>query len=447
MTLRTAAPWLTDDERFPLIPEDRRGLLAELREHPHGPRFNMACGDRLTAGGLARVRAYAERVMSEELLAGGRDARPVWLRDFAAFCLREVPIYRRQGGDPDRFEAIPTIRRADIAREPWSFVPDSMPLDDLIVYYSSGATGSPMDVLSHPEAASMRLPLFEKALRTVGVTLQGGPSRVSIVFVCSQKTTVTYPSLVSYLGGAGHVKINLNPTDWRDPGDRARFLDRCDPEIYSGDPLSLLDLAALPLKTRPKALISSAMTLLPELRRRLETRFACPVVDIYSTCESGPIGLSTEGGIRILPPDLYVEVLRPSGEPCAEGERGEVALTGGRDPFLPMLRYRISDYAAIGRDDQGPILLGFEGRDPVVFVSTAGTTINNIDVTTALRPLALPQFAIRQRKDQSLLVRLRDLALSSETTTALRGVFGSDQPIDFEVIESDEWKVVPYSRD
>jgi phenylacetate-CoA ligase len=407
----------------------------------------MACGDRLTGEGLERVRAYARRVAAEDPLAYRGDMLPPWLREFAAFCLREVPIYRLQGGDPDRFAAIPTIGRADIAREPWSFVPDSIPLDDLIVYYSSGATGSPMDVLSHPETASMRLPLFEKALGKVGVTLEGGASRVSIVFVCSQKTTVTYASLVSYLGGAGHVKINLNPTDWRDPEDRVRFLDRCDPEIYSGDPLSLLDLASLPLTTHPKALISSAMTLLPGVRRQLETRFGCPVVDLYSTCESGPIGIATARGIRILPPDLYVEVLRPNGEPCREGERGEVALSGGRNRFLPMLRYRIGDYAAIRYEPEGPILVDFEGRDPVLFISSTGAAINNIDVTTALRPVALPQFSILQRTDGSLLVRLRDLTMSGDTAVALRGVFGAAQPIDFEAIEADEWKVVPYRRE
>ena len=32
-------------------------------------------------------------------------------------------------------------RRSDIAREPWSLVPDSAPLDDLITYYTAGATG------------------------------------------------------------------------------------------------------------------------------------------------------------------------------------------------------------------------------------------------------------------------------------------------------------------
>ena len=359
-----AAPYLSDDERFPLLGRDERGLLKQLREHPAAPRFNMACGDRLTAAGLSNVRAYEHRVASER--PRWREGEvPQWVRKFAARCLADVPIYRRRGGDENEFVSLPTTTRDDIAREPWSFVPDSAALDDLIVYYTSGANGSPMNVLAHPDFASMRLPLFRAALARFGVTLDGGPERVSILFVCSQQTTLTYASLSSYLGGAGHVKINLNPAEWRDPDDRVRFIDDCNAELYSGDPLSLADLAKLPTRTRPKALISSAMRLQTAMREQLVERFGCPAIDVYSTCESGPIAVAIDDDFEVLPPDLYVELLDRDGRPCAPGERGEVALTGGRNPFLPLLRYRTGDWAAMSYDEEVPRLVQLEGRAPV----------------------------------------------------------------------------------
>ena len=97
-------------------------------------------------------------------------------------------------------------------------------------------------------------------------------------------------------------------------------------------------------------------------------------------------------------------------------------------------------------DAAGPLLVDFEGRAPVVFTSMSGASINNLDVTTVLRPIELPQFGVHQRADGSLLVRLRDLVVSDEVARALRGIFGPDQRIDFEAIRADEWKVVPYSR-
>src|SRR5258707_886641 len=82
--------------------------------------------------------------------------------------------------------------------------------------------------------------------------------------------------LAGCLGGPGFAKLNLAPADWREPDGRARFIDACQPEVFTGDPLSFAELARLPVQHRPKALISTAMQLLPGLRLELEARFGCP---------------------------------------------------------------------------------------------------------------------------------------------------------------------------
>jgi phenylacetate-CoA ligase len=441
--MMVAAPYLSDEERFPLLSESGRLRLKGLREHPHAPRYNMACGDRLDRQAVDRVALFERQLFAAPLGRHGVEP-PAWAVDFAARSLREVPIYRRRGGTPSNFESIPPVDRSDIAREPWSFVPDHEDLSKLIVYYTSGTHGRPMDVLAHPEFAAKRLPLFRAALAKHGVTLDGG-NRVSIVFVCSQLSTITYASVSTYLGEAGHVKINLNPDDWRDLDDRAKFIEACDPEIFSGDPLSLLDLAALQVNVRPKALVSSAMAMMPGARAFLEERFGCPVVDLYSTCESGPIAVAVGERFLVLPHDLYVEVIDRDGRRCREGERGEIALTGGRNPYLPLLRYRTGDWAAMTFEGGVAGLRDFEGRDPVVFRAVDGRAINNIDVTTVMRPFALSQFAVKQRGDGSLLLRLRDLTPSGSIVTALRQLFGAAQKIDVEPIGAEEWKVETYA--
>src|SRR5262249_35169116 len=163
-----------------------------------------------------------------------------------------------------------------------------------------------LDILSHPVVSSQYLPLMEAALALHGIALEGGSDRVSLLLVCAQKKTFTYASISAYLGEAGFAKINLNPAEWRDPDDRAKLLDACSPEVYSGDPIAFAALLELPLQTRPKALLSTAMTLLPGFRQQLEDRFGCPVLDLYSLNESGPVAVSTEQGFAILPHDLYV---------------------------------------------------------------------------------------------------------------------------------------------
>jgi phenylacetate-CoA ligase len=374
---------------------------------------------------------------------------PHWLKPFAAFCLAEVPFYRRAGGSADDFFALPTTSHEDLRRQPWAFVPDSQPLDDLLVYTTSGTTGSRLAVLSDPETPSKYLPLLQAALTTRGILLEGGRDRVALVQVCAQKQTYTMATVSAYLGEAGYAKINLSPAEWRDPDDRVPFLESCQPEVYTGDPVAFLELMKLPLRARPKALISSAMALLPAFQERLEAHFGCPVIDFYGTTESGPVAVAGRGGFDILPHDLYVEVLRPDGRPCRPGERGEITLTGGRNPFLPLLRYRTGDSASLEFHQEMPVLVGLEGRPPVVFKTAAGQWLNSIDVTTILHEFPLSQFSLDQAADGALdlTVRGHDVPLPA-IREALLGLFGPDQRLAIkEVSDPEGWsgKAIQYS--
>ena len=82
-------------------------------------------------------------------------------------CLRDVPFYRKRGGTT--FETLRPIARDDIRREPWSFVPDNEPLDQLIDYFTAGTTGQ-------------RMPLFAVVteLRSVSATLVPSTFTISL---------------------------------------------------------------------------------------------------------------------------------------------------------------------------------------------------------------------------------------------------------------------------
>jgi phenylacetate-CoA ligase len=439
---------LTEAERFPLLSEAGRRRLRWLQEHPHAPRWLHQCGERLDRESLARVRAFAERVQSGPT-GWSWGERPPWVEPFARFCLDEVPIYRRNGGAPEEFSRLPTVGHDDLRREPWTFVPDSQPLDDLVVYWTSGTMGSRAHVLMHVEVPPKYLPLLERALATQGVRLEGGSERVSILHVCAQQSTYTLATVSSYLDEAGYAKTNLNPADWRDPMDRVAFLDSCDPEIYTGDPLSFAELMKLPLRTRPKALISTAMALVPAFREELGAHFGCPVLDIYSLTESGPVALATERGYEILPPDLYVEVIDAEGHPCPPGVGGEITLTGGRNPFLPLLRYRTGDWASIEYDGGIPRLIGVEGRPPVAFRGADGRTINNIDVTMALDSLPLIQYTLHQDADGALHFRVRGDVGDEPLRKAVLTLFGHTQRLTIEPLPDSPThdKLIQYTRD
>lgn len=441
---------LSDDQRHPLLSENGRRLLERLWEHPAAPRYNFRCGDQLTGASLARVRAY-EQELNAAPARWAHGETPAWVKDYAARCLRDVPFYRRRASSTDDFFALPTCDRADLSREPWSFVPDGQALDEMIVYDSTGTTGAPLYVPSHPEVSAKYLPALRAALARQGVMLEGGPDRVAIMTICAQDYTLTYATVSAFLDEAAYVKINLNPNDWRDREDRVRFIDDCRPEIFSGDPLAFTALTELPITTRPKALVSSAMTLLPGMQQQLEAHFNCPVIDVYSLCESRFIAARRGDAFEIIPHDIFIEILDAEGGSCQPGERGEVVLTGGRNPFQAMLRYRTDDYAALEWRDGQPVLVQFEGRQPTLFIDRQNRLVNNINVTHALKGFALAQFSLHQFANRSLRLRMCGYDVDEESVRkAMLNLFGQEQVLVIETLTDAHMrggKVIQYTTD
>ena len=423
-------------EHFPFITESGQQVLRQLQEHPHAPCYTHPGVNRVTRAGLRRAKDFAAETVTTPP-RWSPTAPPTWVDEFVAQCFRAVPLYRRYGPPPVRFADLPTFTRADLSHEPWAFVPDTQALDGLLVYNTSGVTGHPLDILTHADSLALYVPLLQAALAAHGVTLTGAPGRVSLCLVCFQHQTYTFASTLAVLNDSGFVKINLNPAEWREPADRARFLNDLAPEVFTGDPLAFSELARLPLTARPRALVSTAMTLLPGLQRSLQNHFDCPVLDVYSLNETGPLAVAVNGAYHLLQPRLYVEVLDDEGAASLPGVRGEITVTGGFNPFLPLVRYRTGDYARLEWAGDEPRLLDIEGRAPVVFRAADGRLINNIDVSTALRPLPLAQFALHQCADGALHLRVAGAGVDEAVVrSALLKVFGAHQALTIETVSA-----------
>lgn len=440
---------VTDADRYPTLTEHGRRMLRFLREHPHAPIYRHESGNRLTADDLARVRAF-EREVLDARVGWPASAEPPWLDAFVERCHAEVPFYRRRGVRPARFGDLPTITRADLGRDVAQFVPDSAPVDRLINFRTSGTTGHPVLLASHPVVAAGYLALHKRALRRVGVELRHGRGEVGLVLIGHQPACFTYVSVTPAMDESGFAKINLHPADWRDPDDRARYLDALAPEVIAGDPISFAELLRLPVRARPRAMLCTSMALAPALRGALEGRFDCPVLDVYSLNEAGPVAVLDEqaGGHVLLQPGMLVEVLGADGRPAAPGERGEVTLTGGFNFCLPLLRYRTGDHAALRVDGGEPVLVALEGRRPVRFRTRGGAWINNIEVTHALRPFPVVQFTLHQFADGALRLRVRGAEPhEARMREALLALFGPDQPLDVAFVADFGGKVVQYTSE
>jgi phenylacetate-CoA ligase len=301
---------------------------------------------------------------------------------------------------------------------------------------------------SHPVVAASYLAFHKRALRRFGIELRAGRGEVGVVLVGFQRKCFTYVSVTPTMNECGLAKINLHPADWRDPEDRVKYLDALAPELYTGDPIGFAELGQLPLQTKPRAMLSTSMTLLPAVKRRLEERFGGPVLDLYSMNEAGPVAVAdaAAGGHVLLQPRLYVEILDREGQPVPAGARGEVTLTGGFNFCLPLLRYRTGDYASLQFTGREPVLVGLEGRPPVRFRTTGGEWLNNIEVTHLLERFAIPQFTLHQEADASLVLRWSGGGAEMQLIRqAVLELFGPGQRLSVEEVPTFEGKVVQYT--
>ena len=97
-----------------------------------------------------------------------------------------------------------------------------------------------------------------------------------------------------------------------------------------------------------------------------------------------------------MPRRVWVEVLDERGGPVPDGQRGEVVVTVDENPYLPLLRYRTGDTAALVRDHRGTVLVGLQGRAPVRFLAADGSWRSSIDATQLLQAYGLAGWELVQ---------------------------------------------------
>jgi phenylacetate-CoA ligase len=421
---------LFDDKRLPNLSEASKDMLRNLRGHPYAPQFHDYSGHRLTPALVAKVRQRHALLWATRHALNHANAnhKPRWLSDYLDRTVNQVPAW--QGYKSTPFDQLPTSNRSDLCRNMASYMPMGTPTADLLCFSTSGVTGHPIRVPSLPEVAAEYLAYHQRALEHFGVNLDGGKQGVGVVLAGYQQRCFTYVSVNPLMNDCGVVKLNLNPADWRAAEHRAYYLDALAPELITGDPVSLSALSQIPMMHRPKAVVSTSMALSAGLRQALSQQFACPVLDVYSMNEIGPIAVFDPNldGYRLLQSKLYIEILDAHGNPANDGELGEITVTGGFNPCLPLLRYRTGDYARLQPSIGGLVLRDLQGRAPVRFQSADGDWINNVEVTQALAHLPLVRFALHQYASGQPTLRVQTHAsldnLKEQIYSALQGRFG-----------------------
>lgn len=86
-----------------------------------------------------------------------------------------------------------------------------------------------------------------------------------------------------------------------------------------------------------------------DLRDRAKAALGLDIIDAYTCQEAGYVALQCpESGLYHLMADaLIIEVLRPDGSACSDGETGKVVITDPHNHATPVVRYALGDFAEV----------------------------------------------------------------------------------------------------
>ncbi|TPX05533.1 CoF synthetase [Schumannella luteola] len=424
---------LSDAERWPGLTATARTRLEAVLAHPAAPLWRHRVGHRLDAAAVERARA--------ELPVDN------WLPAHLEV-VRELPAYRGLRGRLHALDDFPLISRAELAADIGGFVPRDADLSRLVQGSSSGSTGAALRLPDDVEDVARTFWLVRRLLAGLGVDWQPDPRRLALALVVHQRQAFTYVSPVPGFtaergggsGGSGGdadgqtlmARLNLDPRDWP-TADRVVFLRGHDPQLISGNPSSLATLLEPETAAvlHPLAIVSGALHLTPALRAALESRFAVPVLDLYGLHETRPIAWRADDGpFRVLDTRVLVETVDAAGRPAGDA-RGELVVTAGSNPLLPLARYRTGDHGRLVERDGRPAIADLEGREHVEFVTAGGHAINTVDLTQYLQDAGALAWSLVQRADGTVRARIAG-GDADRATRRIRALLG--QPVELEAV-------------
>jgi len=125
-------------------------------------------------------------------------------------------------------------------------------------------------------------------------------------------------------------------------------------DVLSGYSESVYTLARYVKATRADVrrvdwIQACAGTLYGAVRETIREVFEGTVLNFYGSRDGGAIASECPAGegLHVAMPTHYVEVVRPNGERCHEGERGEIVITHLENYAMPLIRYRTGDIGSM----------------------------------------------------------------------------------------------------
>ena len=350
----------------------------------------------IAEGRLTRVLLHAGREVPyyRELLRG-------WSREIEADpvgVLRELPILARDVVG-DRFE--------DLCSE-------DIDSREAVAQTSGGSTGEPVRIMQDD--------LFRDTELAVGIlqgTWTGWRFGQPDVWVWGSERDLIegQAGLRERLGSrlTGRRYVNAFKLTEADMRKLLADLDRERPPLIVSYAHTLDDLARFAeeeeISIAPqRAIISTASTLHPLVRERVERVFGCGVFDQYGSREVGDIACQCAelGPLHVLPWTNFTEVVDEAGQQVEPGGEDRVIVTSLCNLAMPLIRYEVGDRARLAAAEEPPCRCGRPGPRLAEVLGRIGDTFKGIDGSRVASGYFIHMLFYRDFVRQFQVIQTRD---------------------------------------
>ncbi len=350
------------------------------------------------------------------------------LRYIIRLAATQVPYYRKsfQGRDWQKVRSeadlhlLPILDKQDIRQHEKAFIADGINPKSLWMQKTSGTTGTSLKVY-WTKAMTQKLWAVDEVL------VRG------VAGVSQQMPRAMMGGRPVVRGAAAHGPYWRFNRRWRQlycssyhisretAPEYVRALRKYGSQWLTGYGSAIAALADSAMKNGTEAcpltsVIVSGDTLLDEMRHCIETFFRCKCFDQYGQTEGVGAGMEcARGQMHVIPMVGIIEILNEDGAPCRPGEVGQVVATGLLNDAMPLIRYRLGDFAA-WNEGQGcrcgntaPVLTRLEGRVDDYLVTADGRKIGRLSTAMKRSPSIHSAQIVQDRPGHAfLLVRPGD---------------------------------------
>lgn len=410
-----------------------------------------------------RIGTHYDRYIREDRNGISTDTTRKQLIQMLEHCQKNVPYYReiinRLGNnfyeDPEEYlknfpiltkdlirQHFDELKSADLPRRKWYFTA------------SGGSTGEPIRLIQD----------YEFAARAGAITLFfsrliGRETGECEVYLWGSERDIIqgHEKWQARLAHRITNSIFVNAFQMTPEKMRAAIalINERKPKLIIGYVEAIIGLAQFAVRERipvvaQKAIITSAQTLFPYMRERIEKVFQCKVFNRYGTREVGIVACERPGyeGLWIPPWGNYIEILDCKGNRVPDGTEGAIMVTSLSNYAMPLLRYRIEDYGILsptryqGGKYIGQVLEAVTGRTYAIFKARNGVLVApGIFVGLVWDKDWIQKFQIIQKGYSHILFRIVSKESEhhqgelDEIIANSKKVLGDDCRVDFEFVD------------